>query len=235
MQPSTPLFSSNSQSNFIRLIYCSSSGYSKVTVNRARDTGPLIPIEMGLAQFHSLLYISTPLDLGVAQVRLDLANFTKLLLGIRGTHRGRHDDIITNVPVDRGSHTLLITGLQGVDDSQDLGGVSARRGGVHHGQADLLARVDNKHGANSERNFLLADAILVDHVVQEGDFAVGIGDDWELDLCRADFVNVLDPLVVGTELVGTLERMGASAKALWKLSMALTNPIILTPRASNSF
>lgn len=161
--------------------------------------------------------MSTSLDLGVAQVRLDLANFTKLLLGICGTHRRRHDDIITNVPVDRGSYTLLITGLQGVDDSQDLSGVSAGGGGVHHGQADLLARVDNEHGANSKRNFFLPDAILVDHVVQEGNFALGIGDDWELDLSRADFVNVLDPLVVGTELVGTLERVGASAKALWKL------------------
>jgi hypothetical protein len=148
--------------------------------------------------------MSTPLNLGIAQVRLDLAHFTKLLLGIRGTDRGRHDDIIANGPVDRGSYTLLITGLQGVDNPQNLRGVSARRGGVHHGQADLLAGVDNEHGANSKRDFLLPDAILVDHVVEEGNFAVGIGDDRELDFGRTNFVNVLDPLVVGTELVGTL-------------------------------
>jgi hypothetical protein len=35
-----------------------------------------------------------------------------------------------------------------------------------------------------------------------------------LDLCRADFVDIFDPLAVGTELVGTLERRGASAKGL---------------------
>lgn len=184
-----------------------------ITVNRTRDTR-LIHMEMVFAQFYLLLHISIFLDLGIAQVRLHLTNFTKLLLRIRGTDRGRHDDIITNAPVDRGSYTFLITGLQGVDDPQDLSGVSARGGGVHHGQANLLARVDNKHGANSKRDFLLSNAILVDHVVEEGNFAVGIGDDWELDLCGTDFVNVLDPLVVGTELVGTLERMGASAKAL---------------------
>lgn len=164
---------------------------------------------MAFAQFHP-----SSLDLGIAQIRLDLANFTKLFLGIGSADRGRHDDIIANVPVNRGSYTFLVTGLQGVDDPQDLSGVSARGGGVHHGQADLLARVDDKHGANSKRDFLLSEAILVDHIVEEGNFAVGIGDDWELDLCGADFVNVLDPLIVGTEVVGTLERKGVSAKSI---------------------
>lgn len=134
---------------------------------------------MVFAQFYLLLHPHLSLDLGIAQVRLNLTNFTKLLLSIRSTDRGRHDDIITNAPVDRGSYTFLITGLEGVDDPQDLSGVSARGGGVHHGQADLLARVDNEHGANSECDFLLSDAILVDHVVEEGNSAVGIGDDWE--------------------------------------------------------
>ena len=146
----------------------------------------------------------TPLDLGIAQVRLDLANFTKLLLSIRGTDGRRHDDIIANGPVDRGNYTLLITGLQGVNNPQNLRGVSARGSGIHHCQANLLVRVDNKHRANSKRDFLLSNAILVDHVVEEGNFTVGIGDDWELDFGRTDFVDVLDPLVVGTELVGTL-------------------------------
>ena len=163
-------------------------------------------MEMVFAQFYLLLHISISLDLGIAQVRLHLTNFTKLLLRIRGTDRGRHDDIITNAPVDRGSYTFLITGLQGVDDPQDLSGVSARGGGVHHGQANLLARVDNKHGANSKRDFLLSNAILVDHVVEEGDLALSICDNWELDLSRGDFVDVLDPLLVGIKGVGALER-----------------------------
>lgn len=134
---------------------------------------------MVFAQFYLLLHPHLSLDLGIAQVRLNLTNFTKLLLSIRSTDRGRHDDIITNAPVDRGSYTFLITGLEGVDDPQDLSGVSARGGGVHHGQADLLARVDNEHGANSKCDFLLSDTILVDHVVEEGNSAVGIGDDGE--------------------------------------------------------
>lgn len=47
--------------------------------------------------------------------------------------------------------------------------------------------------------------LLIDHLVQEGDLAVGIGDNWELDLSVADLVNVLDPLAVGAEIIGTLE------------------------------
>ena len=87
--------------------------------------------------------------------------------------------------------------------------VTASGGRVGQGQADLLGRVDDEHGADGEGNALavyIFQILSVQHVVEESDFAVSIGDDWELDLSRADFVDILDPLFVGIKCVGTLGR-----------------------------
>jgi hypothetical protein len=75
---------------------------------------------------------------------------------------------------------------------------------------------------------------LVDHVVEEGNLAVGIGDDGELNLCRTDFVDVLDPFVVGAKIVGALLKGYISQCQVDYQWLKLTNPIILTPRFSNS-
>lgn len=45
--------------------------------------------------------------------------------------------------------------------------------------------------------------LVVDHVVQVGDLALGIGDDGELEVGAGDLVDVLDPGVVGLGAVGT--------------------------------
>lgn len=111
-------------------------------------------------------------------------------------------------PVDRGGDTSLISGLERVDNPENLCCVTASGGGVGHDQADLLGGVDDEHGADGEGNSLAVDVgqvLLVNHLVEEGDFAVGIGDDREFELSRGDFVDVLDPLLVGIKRVGTLE------------------------------
>lgn len=123
------------------------------------------------------------LDLSVAQVWLDLANHTKLLLRVRSRDGGGHDDVVTDLPVDRGSHTLPVAGLEGVDDTENLGRVTAGRGRVHHREADFLVWVDDEHGPDGEGDALLVyviQVLLVDHVIQEGNFAVSVGDDGEL-------------------------------------------------------
>lgn len=148
------------------------------------------------------------LDLSVPQVGLDLANLAELLLRIRGADRGGNDHIVTDLPVNRGSDTLLVTGLKRIDDTQHLGRVTTSRGGIHHGQTDLLARVDDEDRANGESNALLVDVVqilLVDHVIQEGDLAVRIGDNGELHIGRGDFIDVFDPFVVRANVIGALE------------------------------
>lgn len=123
------------------------------------------------------------LDLRVSQVWLDLANNPELLLRVRGRNRGGHDDVVADLPVDRGGDALLVASLQGVDNSEDFGRVTTSRGGVHHGEANLLAGVDDEDRPDGEGDALLVNVIqvlLVNHVIQEGDFAVGIGDNGEL-------------------------------------------------------
>lgn len=73
---------------------------------------------------------------------------------------------------------------------------------------------------------------MVDHVVHVGDFALGVGDDGELQLGAGDFVDVLDPRVVRFNAVGALLGCWLSC---WGLGEGeLTRPIILTLREVNS-
>jgi hypothetical protein len=55
-----------------------------------------------------------------------------------------------------------------------------------------------------------------------------------LDLCRTDLVDVLDPFVVGAEIVGALLKGCISQCQVDYQWLKLTNPIIFTPRFSNS-
>lgn len=112
-------------------------------------------------------------------------------------------------PIDRGGYTSLISGLERVNNTENLSCVTSSRGRVGHDQADLLGRVDDEHGADGEGDALavhILQILSIDHVVEEGDLALSICDNGELDLSRGDFVDVLDPLLVGIKCVGTLER-----------------------------
>jgi hypothetical protein len=44
--------------------------------------------------------------------------------------------------------------------------------------------------------------LVVDHVVQVGDLALGVGDDGELQLGAGDLIDILDPAVVRLNVVG---------------------------------
>jgi len=45
--------------------------------------------------------------------------------------------------------------------------------------------------------------LIIDHVVQVGDFAVLIGDDREGQMAACNFVDILNPSLVGIQSVGT--------------------------------
>lgn len=142
---------------------------------------------------------------GDGDLRLDLANLTELLLGVLGGDGGRDDDIITGQPVDGGGDTLLVGELESVDDTQNLGGVTASGGGVGQDETDLLGGVDDEDGTDGQSQALRVDVggvLVVDHVVLVGDLALGVGDDGELQLGAGDLIDVLDPAVVGLDTVG---------------------------------
>lgn len=101
---------------------------------------------------------------------------------------------------------MLVGGLKGVDDTEDLGGVTAGGSRVGKDQTDLLARVDDEDRANGQSQTLGVDiggVLVVNHVVQEGDLALGVGDDGELEVGASHLINVLNPAVVGFDTVGT--------------------------------
>lgn len=52
---------------------------------------------------------------------------------------------------------MLVAGLEGVDDAEDLGGVAASGGGVGEDGADGLLGVDEEDGADGEGNALGVD------------------------------------------------------------------------------
>ena len=138
-------------------------------------------------------------------LRLDNADVTELLLSVlSGDGRG-DDNVVTREPVDGAGDTVLVSGLQSVDNTEDLSGVTASGGGVGHDETDLLAGVDDKDGADGQSLALGVDVggvLVVNHVVGVGDLALGVGDDGELELGAGNLVNILDPGVVRLDTVG---------------------------------
>lgn len=170
--------------------------------------------------------VANPLRNRALDLRLDNANVTELLLGVLSGHGGRDDDIITGQPVDGGGDTVLVGGLEGVNNTEYLSSVTASGGGVGDDQTDLLLGVNNEDGADGESNAYLKSAyersqwnqsvevhtlrvdvggvIVVDHVILVGNLALGVGDDGELQVGARNLIDILDPLSVGLKAVGAL-------------------------------
>ena len=158
-----------------------------------------IPSNLGSHQ-SLLLQISKP------QVRLNSPDLAKLLLSILSGNRRRNNDIITRQPVNGASNAVLISGLEGINDTENLSSVTTSRGGVGHDQTDLLAGVDDEDGADGQSQTLgvhVGGVLVVNHVVGVGNLALRVGHDGELELGASNLVDVLDPGVVRVDSVGT--------------------------------
>jgi hypothetical protein len=94
---------------------------------------------------------------GEPQVRLDNAEVGEQLLGLLVLDRGVDNDVVARNPVDWSGDLVLITGLQRIDDAQDLGAVAAGRGRVGQDGADGLLGVDKEDGADGKGDALLVD------------------------------------------------------------------------------
>lgn len=140
------------------------------------------------------------------------------------------DDVVTGNPVNGGGDLVLVTSLQGVDDTQHLVGVAAGRGRVGEDGANDLLGIDEEDGADGESNALLVDVgsiLVVDpggypsafefrgkpagtrvlvgfdsHIVQQGNLALLVTNDGERNVAASDLGNVLDPSLVGLDRVG---------------------------------
>lgn len=102
---------------------------------------------------------------GEAEVRLDDAVLGEEHLGLLRLDAGVDNDVVTGDPVDGGGDAVLVAGLEGVDDAENLGGVAAGGGGVGEDGSDRLLGVDDEDGADGEGDALFVDVggvLLVD-------------------------------------------------------------------------
>jgi hypothetical protein len=92
-----------------------------------------------------------------SEVWLDNAELGEQSLGLLVLDAGVDDNIIARNPVDWSGDTVLVAGLKGVDNTEDLGSITASRGRVREDEADGLLWVNDKDRADSERNALGVD------------------------------------------------------------------------------
>lgn len=108
-------------------------------------------------------------------------------------------------PVDRGGDAVLVTSLERVHHTENLGGIASSGRGVAHDQADGLLGVNDEDGADGEGNALGVDIggiLVVNHVVGVRDLAVLVANDGEAEVRASDLINVLDPALVRVDSVG---------------------------------
>ncbi|KAI6755403.1 hypothetical protein HG531_004509 [Fusarium graminearum] len=130
-------------------------------------------------------------------------------LGLLVLDGGVDNDVLTRDPVDRGGDAVLVTGLEGVDDAEDLGGVAAGGGRVGEDGADGLLGVDDEDGSDGEGNALLID-------VEKRNLALLVTNDGELDVAASNLTNVLDPSLVGLDGVGgETDELDVALGELW--------------------
>jgi hypothetical protein len=158
-----------------------------------------------------------------AKIRLHYSDVGEDLLSVLGLEAGVNNDIVTYFmvreckrrepvvriltgnPVNRGGDSVLVTSLERVDNAEHLSGVATSGSGVWEDCADGLLGVDDEDGADGESNALGVDVggvLVVKHVVGEGDLALLVANDRELEARARDLVNVLDPATVAVDSVG---------------------------------
>jgi hypothetical protein len=119
-----------------------------------------------------------------------LLDVLELRLGVLGGDAQGRDDPITGLPVGRGGDGVGVGRLERIDDLEDLVEVPAH--GLRVGERQLVVRVDDEHRPHRRRVALAG----VDHVVELGDLAVGVGDDRDVESGAADLADVGGPAVV---------------------------------------
>ena len=102
---------------------------------------------------------------------------------------------LTRNPINRRRNPLPIARLQTIHHPQHLRRIPARARRIAQYQTDGLFGIDDEDGADGEGDALLVDVggvLVIEHVVQVGDFALLVPDDGEFEGRGGDFVDVFD-------------------------------------------
>lgn len=143
--------------------------------------------------------------LGESEVRLDGLVTGEKLLCLFALNGRVNDDLVTLLPVDGGGDAVLVTDLKRVDHTEDLVKVTTGRRGVRDLETDDLLGVNDEDVTDGEWDTLGVDVGRVqgvEHVVLGRNLAVLVTNDGEVDRGLADFVDVLDPGIVRSNVVG---------------------------------
>ena len=99
---------------------------------------------------------------------------------------------------------MLVSCLQRIHNSQNLGRVAASRGGIGEDSTDGLLRVNNENRADCKSDALgvhVGSILVVEHVIEQGDLSLLVSNDGETQVTSADLVNVLDPTAMALNSV----------------------------------
>lgn len=143
--------------------------------------------------------------LGETEVGFDNADILEDLVGFFGSDTRMDDNIVALLPVPRGSDTVLVTQLQGVDDTEDFIKVATGGGRIAEDETDGLFGVNDEDRAHGEGNALgidIGSVLMVQHVVEFGHLAVSISNDGEVELHAVHFVDVFNPLGMILQSIG---------------------------------
>ena len=131
-----------------------------------------------------------------SQVWLNYLEIREKLLGLLVLDAWVHNDIVTWYPVYRCGNSVLVSCLERIHNSQNLGGVATSRGRIREDGADGLLRVNDENRADCESNALgvhVGSILVVEHVIEQSDLSLLISNDGETQVTSADLIDVLDP------------------------------------------
>ena len=100
---------------------------------------------------------------------------------------------------------MLIPGLQAINHPQYLRRVPPRARWIAQNQTNRLLWVDDVYAPDRQRHALgvhIGRILVVDHVIQQGDFALLVANDGELKIRAGNFIDVFNPAVVRIDRVG---------------------------------
>lgn len=124
-----------------------------------------------------------------------------------------------HLPVNRGDEIIFVSQLQRIDDAEDFSRVATGTGGVVDDCANGFLWVDEEYGTNSQCHTLRVDVgsiLIIDHVVQIGNFARLVGNDGETQVSAGDFIDILNPFLMRIESICTQpNKFDTSFLELW--------------------
>lgn len=97
---------------------------------------------------------------------------------------------------------MAVGELERVNDAKELIEVATSRGRVREGQTELLRGVNDEDGANGLLTLRGIRGIRRNHAVQVGNLLVLVANDGVRDGHILSLVDVVDPLLVGLDIVG---------------------------------